>query len=77
MIILSACLLLIKLDDNVHYRQLPCAVLGLAWLQARRQETEDVSCAGIFKQSMGDGNRVGIGLSYRPARLHSLPEVVP
>jgi hypothetical protein len=27
--------------------------------------------AGIFKQSMGARNRVGIGLSYRTARLHS------
>ncbi len=26
--------------------------------------------AGIFKQSLGARNRVGIGLSYRPARLH-------
>jgi hypothetical protein len=26
-------------------------------------------CAGIFKQSMGARNRVGIGLSYRPAKL--------
>jgi hypothetical protein len=25
-------------------------------------------CAGIFKQSMGPRNRVGIGLSYRPGR---------
>ncbi len=33
--------------------------------------------AGIFKQSMGARNRVGIGLSYRPARLHSLAELVP
>jgi hypothetical protein len=24
--------------------------------------------SGIFKQSMGDRNRVGIGLSHRPAR---------
>ena len=30
------------------------------------------SCAGIFKQSMGARNRVGIGLSYRPARLEKL-----
>ncbi len=30
------------------------------------------SCAGIFKQSMGARNRVGIGLSYRPARLHTV-----
>ncbi len=35
------------------------------------------SCAGIFKQSMGARNRVGIGLSYRPARLHGLAELVP
>ncbi len=33
--------------------------------------------AGIFKQSMGSRNRVGIGLSYRPARLHRLAEFVP
>ncbi len=33
-------------------------------------------CAGIFKQSLGARNRVGIGLSYRPARLHSLAELV-
>jgi hypothetical protein len=25
-------------------------------------------CAGIFKQSMGARNRVGVGLLYRPAR---------
>jgi len=30
--------------------------------------------AGIFKQSLGDRNRVGIGLSYRPAWLHRLEE---
>ncbi len=33
--------------------------------------------AGIFKQSMGARNRVGIGLSYLPARLHRLAELVP
>jgi hypothetical protein len=31
-----------------------------------------VCCVCIFKQSIGARNRVGIGLSYRPARLHSL-----
>jgi hypothetical protein len=36
-----------------------------------------VCCAGIFKQSMGARNRVGIAFSYRPARLHSLSELVP
>jgi hypothetical protein len=29
-------------------------------------------CAGIFKQSMGARNRVGIELSYRSARLYRL-----
>jgi hypothetical protein len=33
--------------------------------------------AGIFKQSMGARNRVGIGLSYRPARLLRLAELIP
>jgi hypothetical protein len=36
-----------------------------------------VALAGIFKQSMGARNRVGIGLSYRPARLHRLAEFIP
>jgi hypothetical protein len=31
---------------------------------------------GIFKQSMGARNRVGIGLSYPPARLHRLTELI-
>jgi hypothetical protein len=36
-----------------------------------------LSCAGIFKQSMRARNLVGIGLSFRPARLHRLAELVP
>jgi hypothetical protein len=35
-----------------------------------------ISGAGIFKHSMGARNRVGIGLSYRPARLHRLVELI-
>jgi hypothetical protein len=35
-----------------------------------------VACAEIFKQSMGARNRLGIGLSYRPARLHSLAVLI-
>jgi hypothetical protein len=34
-------------------------------------------CAGILKQSMGAGNREGIGLLYRPAWLHWLAESIP
>ncbi len=33
--------------------------------------------AGIFKKSMGARHRVGIWLSYRPARLHRLSELMP
>jgi hypothetical protein len=33
--------------------------------------------AGIFKHSMGARNRGGIGLSYRPAKLHRLAEFIP
>ncbi len=36
----------------------------------------DTLSAGIFKQSMGARNRVGKVLQYRPARLHSLAELV-
>jgi hypothetical protein len=33
--------------------------------------------AGILKQSMGARHRVGIGLSHRPVRLHSLMKIIP
>jgi hypothetical protein len=36
-----------------------------------------VTRAGIFKKTMGARHRVGIGLSYRPARLHRLAELMP
>ncbi len=34
-------------------------------------------CAGVLKQSVGARNRIGTGLSYRPARLHRLAELIP
>ncbi len=34
----------------------------------RLQACEWINCAGILEQSMGARNRLGIGLSYRPAR---------
>jgi hypothetical protein len=36
-----------------------------------------VHSVGILEQSMGAGNRVRIGLSYRPARLHRLAKSIP
>ncbi len=36
-----------------------------------------IKSAGILEQSMGARNLVGIGLSYRPSRLHRLAESIP
>jgi hypothetical protein len=38
---------------------------------------QNMFSAGIFEQSLGAGNRVEIGLSYRPARIHRLAESIP
>jgi hypothetical protein len=45
------------------------------YVQSLFAEQED--CAGNVKQSVGARNRVGIGLLYRPARLHRLAELIP
>ncbi len=50
------------------------------WEQILKCRLESSPRAGIFKQSIGARNRVGIGLSYRPARLvaggiHSLESI--
>jgi hypothetical protein len=42
-----------------------------------RQCKSYLSSAGILEQSMGARNRVGIGLSYQPAWLHRLTELIP
>jgi hypothetical protein len=39
-------------------------------------ETDSSQSEQIFKHSMGARNRVGIGLSYRPTRLHRLAELI-
>jgi hypothetical protein len=46
------------------------------WFQLAA-ETGQETGAGIFKQSMEARNQGGIGLSYRPARLHRLAEFIP
>jgi hypothetical protein len=38
-------------------------------LKSQGIDSPEVVCAGIFEQSMGPRNQVGIGFSYRPARL--------
>jgi hypothetical protein len=44
--------------------------------EERKKEEAGEICAGIFKQSMEARNREGIGLLYRPARLHRLAESI-
>jgi hypothetical protein len=48
-----------------------------AFLKDPASGLRQLSSAGIFKQSMGARNKVGIGLSYRPAWLHRLAEFIP
>jgi hypothetical protein len=45
-------------------------------VHCRKEYRSTEYSAGIFKQSMGARNRLGIGLSYRPARLHRLAELI-
>ncbi len=50
-------------------------------IENMKQDTEffldcEASSVGIFKQSIGARNRVRIGLSYRPSRLHRLAELI-
>ncbi len=49
------------------------------WIYGEFRKTEEDwwSWAESFKHSMVARNRVEIGLSYRPARLHSLVELMP
>ncbi len=55
-----------SISESVNEREIPSGKSGC------------VSCAGIFKQSTGARkNKVGIGLSYRPDRLHRLTELIP
>ncbi len=37
----------------------------------------ELTSAGILEHSMVARNQVGVGLSYRPARLHRLAESIP
>ncbi len=45
--------------------------------EGERDSEQHTLRAGIFKESMGAKNRGEIGLSYRPARLHRLAEIIP
>ncbi len=54
------------------------AMAKVVFAEYDRGNTAGILCsAGIFKEPMGSENRGGIGLSYRPASLHRLAEIIP
>jgi hypothetical protein len=63
-------------DGKIHKLFLQCTFTNVWHICFSTKETSD-SCAGIFKQSMGDSNRVGIWLLYQPAWLHRVAELIP
>jgi hypothetical protein len=60
----------------LHENAASCQLLSIHKASKIAAMTGRIS-AGIFKQFVGAKNRVGIGLSCRPARLHSPAEQVP
>ncbi len=62
-----------SLSAKEIYHCLPLISFG----QSRFNLPSFAISAEIFKLSIWARNRVGTGLSYRPARLHSLVELVP
>jgi hypothetical protein len=77
-------------DDQYLKFKNRCSLLRIAisWYRGGKHPTvlgvelsgpilSELSRAGIFKKSMGARHRVGIGLSYRPARIHRLAECIP
>jgi hypothetical protein len=56
---------IIKTDDNKRQKNRVC-----------KEVERGLASAGILKQSISSRNRVGIGLSYRPARLLRLAELI-
>jgi hypothetical protein len=56
---------------------LEIGIQGRAKLGMWRIMPTKANCPEFFKQSMGARNRVGIGLLFRPARLHRMAESIP
>ena len=68
-----------SIDLHFFLKQIPFCWLCMLFVIVMEWEVLDFAafCAGIFKHSMGARNQVGIEWSVRPARLHSLAELVP
>ncbi len=69
-----------RLEHQRNAAQQAQVHLRLSWGSVHGSYCSNIELGGlcwIFKQSMGASNRVGIGLFYRPARLHRLVELIP
>jgi hypothetical protein len=69
---------MIKIERTFYLAELPstCACKICIFIFGKHSSRIE-SSAGILEQSIGTRNRVVIGLSYRPARLHRLVESIP
>ncbi len=47
-------------------------LIAIEFIQCIQVMCSRMVCVGIFEQSMGARNRVQIGLSYRPAMIHTV-----
>ncbi len=63
-----------KRKESKEKRSFPIYLLRKSRIKAIAQTY--YNSAGIFKEFIGARNRVGIGLSYRPARIHRLAELI-
>jgi hypothetical protein len=52
-------------------------LVGLQSIVIPCEEMNKATSAGILEQSKGARNRLGVGLSYLPARLNRLAESIP
>jgi hypothetical protein len=56
---------------------IPFTTTNTSSMDVQSVSISTASRAGIFKKSMGARHREGIGLSYRPAILHRMAELMP
>jgi hypothetical protein len=76
--------------NEIDYLSPPCSIMlvlrsmekwnrspAMSSVHGTKRNYDFAYRAGIFKKSMGARHRVGIGLLYRPARLHRLAEFIP
>jgi hypothetical protein len=66
-----------EVDQNLNYMLGQLSLVVQEFNQVSITQCDCATTAGIYKESMRAMHRVGIGLSYRPARLNRLAEFIP